>query len=118
MEEKLSEQGRGLLQNDRTLIKGLFGFYFLCICGVLGLLGWWIARRETTASANATATGAAQATQQADVTSTAIARATEQSQYEFIERFEFVTGYWYTGPYEKNMELSIFPFGMVFTSGM
>lgn len=96
MEKEQSGHRRGL-QNDRTLIKGLFVFYLLCTCGVLGLLGWWIARREMTASANATATRAEIATQDAKATATAVARLEAQDQYEFIERFDTVSGRWLTG---------------------
>lgn len=87
----------GFFHNDRMFVCGMLVFYGLCTIGVIALMVWGLDRRDKAVSANATATGAVIATQNANVTATAVARATEQSQYEFIERFDTVSGRWLTG---------------------
>lgn len=75
----------------------MLAFYGVCTIGVIALLFWGLDRRNKTASANATATGAVVATQNANVTATAVARLAEHDQYEFIERFDTISGRWLTG---------------------
>jgi hypothetical protein len=79
----------------------MLSFYGVCIIGVMALLFWGLDRRNQTISANATATGAVIATQIANSTATAVAHIEEQSQFEFIEKFDSVSGRWYVGPHTK-----------------
>jgi hypothetical protein len=113
MTREQPEKKSGLPQEDRKLVGGIFGFYFICTCSVLGLLGWWVVRREVTANANATATGAALAStsaaiasQESNATATAVARTEEQNQYEFVERFDEVSGRWYVGLYRNRGDMT------------
>jgi hypothetical protein len=88
---------KGFFQNDRMLVCSMLVFYGICFLGLMGALFWGVNRQNQIASANATATGAVIATQNANFTATAAARLEEQDQYEFIERFNAVSGRWLTG---------------------
>lgn len=92
---------KGFFKNDRMFVCSMLAFYSVCTIGVIALLFWGLDRRNKTVSANATATGAVVATQNANVTATAVARLAEHDQYEFIERFNEVSGRWYVGPHAK-----------------
>jgi hypothetical protein len=95
------ENKKAFFKNDRKLVCSMLIFYGLCILGLIVATFWGLDRRQRTISANATWTAFALATQQANVTATAVARLTEQDQYEYIERFDRYSGYWFVGLYEK-----------------
>lgn len=96
-----SENTKGFLKNDRKLVCGMLVFYGLCILGLITTTFWGLDRRQRAISANATSTAFAVATQQANVTATAKAHLAEHDQYEYIERFDRSSGYWFVGMYEK-----------------
>lgn len=101
MEDSTAEPKKGFFQNDRMFVCGMLVLYSMCAIGVIALMFWGLDRRNRTISANATATGAAIATQNANVTATMAARLEDQDQYEFIEKFDSVSGRWYTGAYAR-----------------
>jgi hypothetical protein len=88
---------RGFLYNDRLLVCSLLVIYTICIAGFFGAIFGTLNISRAMISANATAGAITAATEQVSATSTAVVRATEQSQYEFIERFDMVSGRWLTG---------------------
>ena len=101
MENTTTENKKSFFKNDRLLVCGMLTFYGVCIIGAIAATFWGLNRRSQTVSANATSTAAVIATQQAALTSTAIVRISEQDKYEYIERFDKVTGDWFVGSYEK-----------------
>lgn len=102
METQLpTEQRKSFLQNDRLLVCGMLTIYGVCILGAIGAVFWGLNYRNQVVSANETATASILATQQAEVTATAVARAVSQDQYEYIERFDRISGDWFVGSYPK-----------------
>jgi len=101
MEIQPTEQKKSFLQNDRLLVCSMLAIYGICFLGVVGTVFWGLNRRNQTISTNATATAAIIATEQAKVTATAVARTAEQEKYEYIERFDRITGDWFVGMYER-----------------
>jgi len=101
MDNTTTENKKGFLQNDRRLVCGMLAFYGVCIAGVIAVTFWGLARRSQTISMNATSTAVVSATQRASSTSTAIARVAEQNNYEYIERFDKVSGRWFVGQYDR-----------------
>jgi hypothetical protein len=93
----MTENKKGFLQNDRLLVCSMLVFYGLCLIGLIAATFWWLDRSRQAVSANETATAVISGIQQANATSTAITHATELAQYEFIERFDMVSGRWLTG---------------------
>jgi hypothetical protein len=84
----------------------LFAAIMLVICcvfttGLISIPLWLSKQNQKIISANATSTAFAVATQQINATATAMARFKEQNQYEYIERFDQPSGYWFVGLYEK-----------------
>ena len=76
----------------------------MCCMFIFGLIAIPLGlsdQNQKVISANATLTAFAAATQQINATATAVARLTEQNQYEYIERFDGPSGYWFVGLYEK-----------------
>jgi hypothetical protein len=98
MENNMTENKKGFLQNDRLLVCSMLTFYGLCLIGLIAATFWWLDRSRQVVSANETATAVINATQQVHATSTAVARSTEQAQYEFIERFQARSNLWFVGP--------------------
>jgi hypothetical protein len=101
MDNTTTENKKSFLQNDRRLVCSMLVFYGVCIVGVIALTFWGLARRNQTISTNATSTAAVVATQRASTTSTAIARVAKQNSYEYIERFDKVSGRWFVGQYDR-----------------
>ncbi len=95
------EEKNSFFRNDRKLVCSMFVIYGLCILGLITATVWGLDRRSRQIAANATAIAGTVATQQAKITATAVARLAEQDQYEYIERFDKVSGYWFVGSYEK-----------------
>ena len=98
--QRINGNKKSFLQNDRMLVCSMMMFYGICLLGAIAATFWGLNRRNQAISANATATAAVIATDQAQVTATAIARLEEQDNYEYIERFDKVTGLWFVGSYE------------------
>src|SRR5919106_3241954 len=88
---------RGFLYNDRLLVCSLLVVYSICIAGFFVAIFGTLNISRAMISANATADAITTAIEQVSATSTAVVRATEQSQYEFIERFDMVSGRWSKG---------------------
>ena len=101
MENNPTENKKGLLQNDRVLVCGMLLFYGFCFIGLGGAAFWWLNQRSQILSAGATSTAIAANTEQAGLTATAITHRAEQDQYEYIERFDKITGRWFVGSYDK-----------------
>jgi len=109
-EQPTTRDKNSFLQNDRLLVCGMLVIYGICFLGAIGAVFWGLNRRSQTISANATATAASIATEQAEVTATAVARMAEQDKYEYIERFEKISGDWFVGSYAKkygDMQMTI-----------
>ncbi len=102
MEQQTTENKKGFFRNDRRLVCSMLVVYGLCILGLIATTFWWLDHRQRTISANATSTAGALATEEAKVTATAVARLAEQDQYEYVERFDKPSGYWYVGMYDEN----------------
>ncbi len=92
---------KGVFKNDRMFVCSMLVFYGLCALGLIALSVWGLDRRNKVISANATATHSVIATQNAITTATAIAQIEAQSTFEFIEKFDSVSGRWYVGPHLK-----------------
>jgi hypothetical protein len=92
---------KSFFQNDRLLVYSMLAFYGLCILGCIVVIFGGLVRKNKTMAADATSTAAINATEQAMGTATAFARTADQNTYEFIERFDQVSGRWFTGVYEK-----------------
>ena len=101
MENTTTENKKGIFQNDRRLVCSMLVFYGMCIVGAIAITILGLNRRNQTISAHATSTAAIMATEQAKVTATAVARAAAQDNYEYIERFDKVSGRWFVGKYES-----------------
>jgi len=101
MESTVTENKKGIFQNDRRLVCSMLVLYGVCIVGAIAVTILGLNRRNQTISANATATGAVLATQQVNATATAITRLAAQDKYEYVERFDKNTGYWFVGQYDR-----------------
>lgn len=101
MEVQPTEQKKSFLKNDRLLLCGMLAIYGVCIVGCIGALFFGLNRRNQEIAARATSTAAVKATEQAKMTATAAARTTEQEKYEYIERFDRITGDWFVGVYDR-----------------
>jgi 3-keto-disaccharide hydrolase len=99
--ENAATEKKGFLQNDRRLVCGMLIFYGICILGCVAAVFWGLNRANQTISTNATSTAAVDATEQALGTSTALAHTAELDTYEFIERFDNISGRWFVGVYDK-----------------
>ncbi|MFT3890733.1 MAG: hypothetical protein QM730_03795 [Anaerolineales bacterium] len=95
--QPLAGEKKSFLQNDRLLVCSMLVFYGVCILGAIGAAFFWVRWDSQRASTNATATAAVVATKQAQITATANARLAEQDQYEYIERFDKISGDWFVG---------------------
>lgn len=90
----------------------LFAGVMLVICcmfitGLISIPLWLSNQNQKIISANATSTAFAVATQQQHATATAVARLAEQDGYEYVERFDRPSGYWFVGLYEPFGEAQI-----------
>jgi len=92
---------KSFFQNDRLLVYSMLAFYGLCILSCIAVIFGGLVRTNKKMAANATSTASINATEQAMGTATALARAADQDTYEFIERFDQVSGRWFVGYYEK-----------------
>ena len=92
---------QSFFKNDRKLVCSMLVLYSLCILGLIGATVWGLNRRQLTLAANATSTAFVVATQQANLTATAVAKLAEQDQYEYIERFDKTSSYWFVGAYDS-----------------
>ncbi len=101
MEPQSTSDKKGFFQNDRLLVCSMLAFYGICIFGCIGAVFWGLNRTNQTITANATSTASVNATQQAMRTATALARAADQDTYEFVERFDQISGRWFVGVYNK-----------------
>lgn len=97
METPPTEKKKSLLQNDNLLVCGMLVIYGVCILGALGAGFFGLRWGSQKISTNATATAAVIATKQAQTTATAAARLAEEDKYEYIERFDKITGDWFVG---------------------
>lgn len=98
MENKdILEDKKRIFQNDFVPLVVFLAMSCICLFGLVAVTFWGLDDFKKTILANATSTAISVATQQINVTSTAVVRATEQSQYEFIERFDMVSGRWSKG---------------------
>lgn len=97
MQTQPVEQRKSFLQNDRLLVCGMLVIYGVCILGAIGAGFFGLRWGSQKISSNATATAAVIATKQVQATETAVARLVEQDKYEYIERFDRISGDWFVG---------------------
>ena len=97
MQTQPVEQRKSFLQNDRLLVCGMLVIYGVCILGAIGAGFFGLRWGSQKISSNATSTAAVIATKQVQATETAVARLVEQDKYEYIERFDRISGDWFVG---------------------
>src|SRR6266516_7436954 len=102
MEQPTTENKQSFFRNDRRLVCSMLVVYGLCILGAIVATFWGLDQHNKKLLADATSTAFAIATERAKVTATAAARLAEQDQYEYVERFDTPSGYWYVGMYDEN----------------
>jgi hypothetical protein len=94
-------------RRDCLLASSMFLICCMFLFGLIAVPIWFSNQSQQIISANATSTAYVIATQQTYGTATAVARLTEQDGYEYVERFNRPSGYWFVGLYEPFGEAQI-----------